>query len=106
MGEFYIFLLGLVSLGLVLQVYMYKGKKTKKSDQISYIVNLLYGILVTYIAYSSFPDNYLREKAIILGLGLINILSWLFWNKKLYKTNLSKILVTISIGLSLIYWLS
>lgn len=93
LGILMIFNIVLLIVAIGLQVLLYKNKATNTI----FIINILFGILLAYIAYTSFPTNYTMQRTIAIGLGLASILGVILKFKNEKNAIMSKVMITVSI---------
>ena len=88
----------LVIVAVGLQVLLYKNKATNTT----FIINTLYGILLAYMAYTSFPTNFTMQRILVIGLGILSILGILLkFNSEKFIV-VSKVMLSVSIFGSLV----
>lgn len=81
----------IVAVGL--QVLLYKDKATNTI----FIINMLFGILLAYMAYTSFASNLTMERTIAILLGIAPIIGMLLkLNNEKYAV-MSKVMISVSI---------
>ncbi len=64
LGVLFVFYLILISVAVILQFLLYKSKY--KSSNGIFIINMLFVILLAYIAYTALPENYTIQKSIAI----------------------------------------
>lgn len=64
LGVLFIFYLVLISVAVILQFLLYKSKY--KSSNGIFIINMLFVIFLTYLAYTALPTNYTIQKSIAI----------------------------------------
>ena len=81
----------IVAVGL--QVLLYKDKATNTI----FIINMLFGILLAYMAYTSFATNFTMQRMLAIGLGLASLLGMIlkFSNEKYILVG--KVMISLSI---------
>ena len=92
-----IFFIVLIALGAIGQFLLYKDTGKIANKNTVFIFNTLFAILLSWLIYSSLPENYHTEKIISLIWGFLALAALVF---KLIKKNnilISKLLLTISI---------
>lgn len=86
---------------ILLQLLLY-GSKYRES-RIVFLGNVALAIVIAFMSYTSFPENYGVAKFIALALGLLSLLGLILrYTDKRDKT-MSNILVSISLIFGLIY---
>lgn len=101
LGTLMILNIVLVIVAIGLQVLLYKNKATNTI----FIINILFGILLAYVAYTSFPTNYTMQRTIAIGLGGASILGMILnlSNEKFIVA--SKVMISLSVFGSLLLML-
>ena len=83
----------LVIVAIGLQALLYKNKATNTI----FIINILFGILLAYMAYTSFATNFTMQRTIAIALGLAPILGVILkFNNEKYIL-VSKVMISVSI---------
>lgn len=77
---------------LYLQYLLYQ----KDAKRYVYILNMVFGFLLTYIAYSSLPSNYIVQKGIALIFGLSGASS-IFVKERTNHPLIPKVMLSVSI---------
>lgn len=83
-------ILGIVS--LLLQYFLYQ----KEAQESIYLINMVIGILLAFIAFSSFPSNYTGQRFLALIFGLTGA-SAIFVKETVEQEMIPKIMLSISI---------
>lgn len=101
LGILMIMYIVLIIVAVVLQVLLYKNKATNTI----FIINILFGMLLAYMAYTSFPTNFTMQRIVAIALGLVSILGILlkFNNEKFIVV--SRVMISVSILGSLLLML-
>ncbi len=98
LGTLMIFNIVLVITAVILQVLLYKNKETNTI----FIINMLFGVLLAYMAYTSFPTNFTMQRILVIGLGILSILGILLkFNSEKFIV-VSKVMLSVSIFGSLV----
>ncbi|ARF16954.1 hypothetical protein [Sporosarcina ureae] len=87
----------LVILAVGIQVILYKSK----SNNSIIIINMLFGLLLSYLAFTSFPTNFTLQKTLAIVMGIVAILAVIIKFRSEELVILSKISLSISIAVSL-----
>lgn len=103
MGELLIFLVISYIVGLVLQFFLYKKNSNGDTKSIIYLLNVLYAMGLSYLAYTSLPSNYTLQKNITLIFGLLSVVSFIFKNRKIGRIAVNNMMITLSILGSIVY---
>lgn len=71
-----------------------------------YILNMLIGLLLAYIVYTSLPENFEMQKNIALGIASMSIIGLILKSINRNFAYISKILLSISIvgGFIQLFW--
>lgn len=81
---------------------LYVSKKPKTKNTLFYLLMAL-SMFITFLNVTSLPSNYLMQKIIALGLGLISLIALIVKLKASQKTSVSNLLVSASVLSGLIY---
>lgn len=91
----------LLVMAILLQFLLYSSRYGK--NKIVYLGNVILAIIVAAMSYTSFPENYSVARFIALILGLLSLLGLVLRYKDEKEETMSKILVSISLILGIIY---
>lgn len=82
-------------IAVVLQILLYR--RQNKSNNGIFIINMLFGIVLSYLAFTSFPSNYTGQRSLALVFGLVAVLALVlkFTNRKFIFV--SKVMLTVTI---------
>lgn len=83
---------------IIIQILLYKNKDETKNSIFS--INMLFGIVLSYLAYTSFPTNFMGLRISAIGLGVISVLAMGLKLNNKRNIVLSKIMLSASIALS------
>lgn len=85
-------------LAIGMQIFLYKDKEGKYTNTL-FIVNMLFGVFLSFIAYTSLPSNYTEQKIIAIIFGIVAVVAFLVKLniRKPAAIIISKLLLTISI---------
>lgn len=83
----------LVIVAIGLQALLYKNKATNTI----FIINMLFGILLAYMAYTSFPTNFTMQRTVAIVLGVLPILGSLIKLTSEKYIIVSKVMISLSI---------
>lgn len=85
----------LLIIAAVLQILLYR--RQNKTNNGIFLVNMLLGIILAYLAFTSFPSNYTGQRSIALVFGIVAVLALIlkFTNRKFIFV--SKIMLTVTI---------
>lgn len=95
LGVLMIFYVVLIGIAAVLQFFLYRNKD--KSKNIIFIINMLFGLFLSYLVYSSLPMNYTGQKILAIALGAISVLALALKLKDEKYILISKIMFSVSI---------
>ena len=84
------------------QILLYKGIKKDRYNGWVFYFNMLLGIIISYLNYSSLPNNDFVPRGIALIWGFLAVIALPIKLKFPKLSNLSKALLTLSIGGGLI----
>ena len=93
LGTLMIINIVLVIVAVGLQVLLYKNKATNTI----FIINMLFGILLAYMAYTSFPTNYNMERIVAIVLGIAPILGVILKINNEKNSVMGKVMISLSI---------
>lgn len=97
LGILQIIFMVLAVLALVGQFLLYKGSKNDSINQWVFLFNTLLSMGISFFIYSGLPSNFLGQKALAAGWGLLAIVAFLLKWQLPQTLSLSKILLTVSI---------
>lgn len=82
-------------IAVVLQILLYR--RQNKSNNGIFIINMLFGIVLSYLAFTSLPSNYTGQRSLALVFGLVAVLALVlkFTNRKFIFV--SKVMLTVTI---------
>ena len=95
LGTLSIFYIVLAIIGVVVQILLYKDKNERKNGV--FIINTLLGIILSYMAYTSFATNFTGQRILALSLGILSVLALILKLATQKNTVLSKTMLSISI---------
>ncbi|ARF13829.1 hypothetical protein [Sporosarcina ureae] len=87
----------LIVLAIGIQVVLYKSK----SNNSVIIINMLFGLLLSYLAFTTFPSNFAIQRTLAVVMGIVAILAVVIKFRSEELVLLSKIALSISILVSL-----
>lgn len=87
----------LIVLAIGIQVLLYKSK----SNNSIIIVNMVFGLLLSYLAFTTFPTNFAVQRTLAIAMGIVAILAVVIKFRSEELVLLSKIALSISIVVSL-----
>ncbi|WP_303967311.1 hypothetical protein [Sporosarcina ureae] len=87
----------LVVIAIGIQVVLYKSK----SNNSIIIINMLFGLLLSYLAFTAFPTDFVMQRALAIAMGIVAILAVVIKFRTEELLLLSKIALSISIVVSL-----
>lgn len=80
---------------LVIQSLLYKNKDETSNN--IFIVNMLFAILLSYLAYTSLPTNFTGQRILAIALGIISVLAVVLKLNTEKNIIVSKVILSISI---------
>lgn len=95
LGVLNIIYIVLVIIAISLQVLLYLNKSGRGNS--IFILNVVFAIILSYLAYTSLPTNYTSQRFIAIVLGVIPILGIFIKSKSKSFLLGSKLLLTVSI---------
>ncbi|PID24292.1 hypothetical protein [Sporosarcina sp. P7] len=87
----------LIIIAIGIQVVLYKSK----TNNSIIIINMLFGLLLSYLAFTSFPTNFTIQKTLSILMGIVAVLAVVMKFRSNELVFLSKIAFSISIVVSL-----
>ncbi|ARK21169.1 hypothetical protein [Sporosarcina ureae] len=87
----------LVVIAIGIQTVLYKSK----SNNSIIIINMLFGLLLSYLAFTAFPTDFAMQRALATAMGIVAILAVVIKFRTEELVLLSKIALSISIVVSL-----
>lgn len=96
---FFVTLAAVSGLGIT---FLYVSKNPKTKNTLFYLLMAL-SMFITFLNVTSLPSNYVMQKIIALGLGLISLIALIVKLKASQKTSVSNLLVAASVLSGLIY---
>ncbi len=92
----------IITCALIIQVSLYKSKNT--SSTLLFIINLLFSLFLSYLAFTSLPTNYTGQRTVIVLFAVLSIVAVLLnvWNNKFALA--SKVMLSIAIIVNLLYF--
>ena len=96
LGILSIFFGVLVVVAIVLQFLLYKNKEGSKSNNIIFIINMIFVIFLSYIAYTALPINFTGQKIIALVWSIIAIIGIIVKLKTKQAEMVSKLILTVA----------
>lgn len=99
LGALWILLLVMAVISIVSIVLLFTVKDNKINNVI-FGFAVIFGILVSYLAVTSLPDNYTGTRIIAASFGVLAIIGIIL--RFMQKTMISNVLVTASIVLSML----
>lgn len=105
LGILMIIFIVLIVIGIIIQIFLYRSSNDSKHYNLIFIINMLFGILLSYLAYTSLPSNYIGQRILAGSWMIIAILAMLMKSKMRGSEFISKMMLTISIvgGFSQLY---
>lgn len=97
LGILQIIFIVLAVLAIVGQFLLYKPSKNEQLNQWIFLFNTLLAMGISFLIYSGLPSNFLGQKALAAGWGLVAIVAFLLKWKRANTLFFSKILLSISI---------
>ena len=97
MGELKVILIVLIITAVVIQILLYKIKDNSKAENLIFYMNILFGLILMFMAYSSQPNNYIVQKILVAVWGLLAALSVILKFKASESTTIGKVMITIAI---------
>lgn len=97
LGILEIMYIGLIILAIGIQVVLYKSK----TNNSIIIINMLFGLLLSYLAFTSFPTNFTIQRTLAIVMGIVAVLAVVMKFRSEELVFLSKIAFSISIVVSL-----
>ncbi|MCZ2260501.1 hypothetical protein [Sporosarcina sp. G11-34] len=95
LGFLQVLIIILIIAAVISQKLLYKPKNA--SGNSIFIINMLFGILLSYIAFTAIPTNYTGKRVLAIGWGVVAVLAVILklTNQKLIT--LSRVLLSIAI---------
>ncbi len=84
-------------LAVIGQILLYKGTKNTKNDEWIFIANMVLGVIISVMVFTSLPSNFIGQKGIALLWAILAVIALPLKLKSPNLVMLSKVLVTISI---------
>ncbi len=97
LGILAIIFIAIIITAVILQFLLYKGGNKSKNNNIVFIGNMLLGVLVSIMLFTSLPSNYISQKVIAAAWGVIAVLAILVRSKPQQSGTVSKLMLTVSI---------
>ncbi|MDT2768201.1 hypothetical protein P7G58_04900 [Globicatella sulfidifaciens] len=85
----------LITVAVIIQALLYKNKNESKNN--IFIINMLLGILLSWIVYTSLPTNFTEQRILAISLGLISVSAVVVKLKTEKFIVASKVMLSISI---------
>lgn len=99
LGALWILFIVMAVVSVVSVVLLFSVKDPKKNNVI-FGFAVIFGLLISYLAVTSLPDNYTGPRIIAASYGVLVIIGVIL--RFMQKTMISKMLVTVSIVLSML----
>lgn len=96
LGVLNIFYIVLGVIGVGLQGFLYFGNEKFISNRVVFILNMLFGIIISYLVFTSLPSNYSLQRIMAILIGLISILAMIVRVKDI-SSMVAKIMLSISV---------
>lgn len=77
---------------LIAQFFLYKDQSNMKF----FVINMLLGILISFLAFTALPSNYTGQRLLTLVFGALAVVAYFVHSKSENKL-LSKLLLSVSI---------
>lgn len=100
LGVLLILFIVFIITAVIIQILLYKSKN--KSKNTIYIINMLFALIMSYLAFTSLPTNYTEQRVLATVWGVISILALIIKLSKEKFIVVSKIMLTIAILGSLV----
>lgn len=94
----------LAAVSVLFIAFLYVSKNPKTKNTLFYLLMAL-SMFITFLNVTSLPSNYVIQKIIALGLGLISLIAIIVKLKDSQKTSVSNLLISASVLSGLIYLL-
>lgn len=85
----------LIAIAIIIQFLLYKDKNERKNN--IYIVNMIFGVILAYMAFTSLPTNSVGQRTLALAFGVIAFSALALKVKTETNIMLNKIMLTVSI---------
>lgn len=99
-GILKIVMIVLIILAVLLQILLYMYKNDSKN--IIFVVNMLLGVFLAYLAFTSLPTNYTGQRVLAIAWGIIAILGIILKLADRKLVMASKMMLSIAIIGSLV----
>ena len=87
----------IIILVLVTQVLLYRSKDNSKNNNLIFGINLLMGLILAFLVYTSLPSNFIVQKALAIIFAIIAVLAVIVKQKSRQALITSKVMLTISV---------
>lgn len=95
LGYLMVLYIVILALAIILQGFLYRGKI--KDGRGILVANMLLGIGLAYLAYTSLPNNYTMQKVLAAGLGIVALVGTVLAYRKEGSIVLAKLLTSLSV---------
>lgn len=97
LGILMIFFIFLIFSAITIQILLYIQKNESKNA--IFIINMLFGVFLSFLAFTALPMNYTEQRVIAIAWGVIAVLAMVV---KFKNTTASKVMFSIAIVGSLV----
>lgn len=95
LGILMILYIVLIAAALIIQVLLYKNKNESKNS--IFIINMLFAMFLSYLAYTSLPTNFTGQRILTIALAGIAVLAVALKLKSKKHILVSKVMLSVSI---------
>jgi len=95
LGVLQVLIIILIIAAVISQILLY-GRKSTSGNSI-FIINMLFGILLSYMVFSALPTNYTGQRALAIVWGVIAVLAVVLKLNNQKLITVSRVLLTIAI---------
>lgn len=100
LGILMIIFIVLIITAVIIQILLYRQKGDSKNN--IFIINMLLGLLLSYLAYTSLPSNFIEQKILAIAWGIISVLALVVKLSSRKFIVASKVMLTVAILGSLV----
>lgn len=97
LGSLMILFIVLVILAVILQILLYKNNNRSKNSNMLFIINTIFSLFLSFMAFSALPSNFTGQKSLALAWGALGLLALILKFTSKTPTIISKLMLTISI---------
>lgn len=100
LGVLMILFIVLIIVAITIQILLYIGENKSKNS--IFIINMIFGILLSYLVFTSLPINYSSQRILAITLGVISILAMVIKLKSQKYILVSRVMLSVAIISSLV----